>query len=107
MSENLIKKEILVQVDSRIEKLIPQFLAIQNADVESMKRAFQKFDYEQLQHLGHKMKGSCGGYGFHELGRMGAKIEMLAVAKNPEVMTEQIAALQLYLSTVKIQYVKK
>jgi len=105
-SEGGSVQEILVYVDSRLEKLIPKFITAQWAQIALIKVAFKKLDYSNLKLLGHKMKGACGGYGFSMLGELGEKIEKYAQTQDKKHLKETINQLENCLSHVKIAYRK-
>jgi hypothetical protein len=52
--------------------------------------------------LGHQLKGSGAGYGFPEITRVGAAIEVAAMADNENEIRSQILALAIYLDRVEI-----
>lgn len=101
------RKENIIMVDSRLEKIIPQFLAQQKTDFEAIEQALKTLNYEELVRLGHRMKGSCGGYGFHELGRLGGLVEAAAQSKNSDSLQNYIDLIREQLFHTQISFEKK
>jgi len=56
--------------------------------------------------LGHRMKGDGGGYGFHEISRIGAALEQAALREDRQVMTQETTALANFLAQVEVVYRK-
>jgi len=100
------KREFLVYVDPDLEKLVPKFILAQKAQFELMKEALKNLKYEELKLLGHRMKGSCGGYGFLLLGELGETIEKAAEAKDFNLLKNGLARLEVCFSNLKVEYRK-
>jgi len=100
------EKEVLVYVDPRLEKLIPKFMTAQKTQFELMKAALKNLKYEDLKLLGHRMKGSCGGYGFALLGELGGKVEKAAEVQDFELLSDSISKLEICFESLKIEYRK-
>lgn len=104
---NAVKKEHLIIVDSRLEKIIPQFINYQKMDLAAVEVAFSERNSEELKRLGHRIKGGCGGYGFHELSRLAADLELAAGVEDYPAIENYIRLMQEQLLNAKIQFVKK
>lgn len=98
--------EYIVDVDIRLERILPQFLAGQRSDFEKIKLALKSNDYQELMRLGHRMRGSCGGYGFHDLGRMAEELEKAAHVQDFPTLTELVKAMAQHLDSVKVRFQK-
>lgn len=57
---------------------------------------------DALRAIGHNFKGSCGGYGFHELSRLGAELEQ---AEDLDEACELVARMRRHLESVEVVYV--
>ncbi|MFQ5649594.1 MAG: Hpt domain-containing protein [bacterium] len=97
-----MSQETVAYVDTDLEELIPDYLDNRRSDVIQIRDLLQQGDLDEIQRLGHSMKGSGGGYGFHEITEIGKNIEEAAVAGNVSRIAEMIEYLSGYLSTVKI-----
>jgi two-component system CheB/CheR fusion protein len=63
--------------------------------MEALQSAEQRSDWAEVANLAHQMSGSAGGYGFPELGKIAARIEMQAKdRRNPKALSQSIVAFQ-------------
>ena len=69
-----MSEEVIVYVDSDLEDLVPEFLENRYEDIEKINECLDNEEIAEIQRLGHSMKGSGGGYGFHEITRLGARL---------------------------------
>ena len=99
----MTKGEIIVQIeDQDVLELIPAYLESRRADLDALKNASQKMDFETVRGIGHKMKGSGGGYGFHPISEIGGKLEFAAKVQDLPGIEQQIADLLDYLNRVEV-----
>lgn len=98
-------EKIPVVVDRDLEELVPGYLANRNNDVLLIKDCLARDDYETIGRLGHRMKGSGGGYGFEEITVIGGRMEASAGARDASAIFEQLLALKDYLNRVVVSYV--
>jgi len=59
-------------------------------------------DCKIARRLGHQFKGSGEGFGFPEITRTGAAVELAAIAANEDEIRRQILALAAFLDRVEI-----
>ena len=95
----------VVQICSDIEEIVPGFIEGRNKDVTLLKEHIGSGNIEEIQTIGHKMKGNAGSYGFDEMGVIGAKIEEAAKQNDLDTIKEQTQELENYLSEIEIEYV--
>src|SRR3954468_19030340 len=62
MRESLDKYHALVS--KRIVDLVPDFLGNRRIELESLRQALARSDFDQLRHLAHRMRGVGGSDGF-------------------------------------------
>lgn len=93
-----------VLVESELRELIPKFIKIQKEQFELIKNGFNNQDFNDLKHLGHRMKGACGGYGFTLLSEIGSEIEKLAELKDIDSLEKQVKRCENFLANLKIIY---
>ncbi len=96
---------IKVEVDADLEDLIPTYLSNLDKNIEKITSAVGDGDFEQCRVLGHNMKGSGGGYGFHDLSRYGKQIEDAAKASDAGEIQKTVGQIQDYLTRIDISYV--
>ena len=92
----------IVPVDLR--DLVPVFLRNRKQELHALQHAIARMDYEQLAHLGHRMKGVGEPYGFPDVTTIGAQIEQFARAQDLNSLASVIARYRHYLRSVKITY---
>jgi signal transduction histidine kinase/CheY-like chemotaxis protein len=110
-----IKKSALLEAISRhlavkihitppegIEGLVPKYLENVRRGIHEILAAGDSKDYDTARRLGHQFKGSGVGYGFPEISRSGAAVELAAKSSDPDEIRSQILALASYLDRVEI-----
>lgn len=96
-------EKIIVHIDDEdILELAPGYLVNRGKDLAVLRDAFAKGDFETLYNLGHKMKGSGGGYGFERITEIGGNLESAAKVQDALSAERIIAELQDYLNRVEI-----
>lgn len=110
-----IKKATLLEAISRyiggkiritprngFEGLVPNYLANVRRDMDAILAGVELKDCKIASRLGHQFKGSGESYGFPEITRAGAAVELAAMAANEDEIRSQILALATYLDRVEI-----
>jgi len=97
-------EKIIVHVDEEIEDLIPGFLENRRKDVIALQEALAKGDHETISILGHKMRGTGGGYGFDLITDLGHSLEEAAKEKNNDEIQKRIHELFHFLENVEVIY---
>ncbi|MFP5213129.1 MAG: Hpt domain-containing protein, partial [Acidobacteriota bacterium] len=72
--------------------------------VLAMRSSLEEADFKTVGSIGHRMKGSGGGYGFEEVSRLGMVIEDAAAERDSEGIREAVEAFAAYLDRVQIVY---
>ena len=98
------QESIKVVVDSDLEELIPGFMENRKQDLHSLKNALETGDHDAMQSIGHSLKGVGGGYGFEELSRLGAEVEISAKASNHDMLVKLVGELDDYLNRVQVVF---
>lgn len=96
--------EIIVVVDDDLEELIPGYFENRRRDVAAIISALERNDFELIRSIGHKMKGSGGGYGFDRITEIGRDIEAAAKDSRSKDILEQANCLENYLNRVKVVF---
>lgn len=97
-------ERIVVHVDEELKDLIPGFLRNRKADVDAVRSALNKGDFEAIRGIGHSMKGVGGGYGFDFISDIGRALELSARDKNREESADHIDRLAHFLDSVEVIY---
>jgi len=93
---------ITAHVDADFADLIPDYLAHRRQDVQLLKEALAQGDFATLRTLGHKMKGTGGGYGFPDISDIGRAIQAAAENQESAIIGEQTERLARYLAEVTV-----
>jgi|SRR5262245_30826563 len=92
-----------VRVPEELRALMPRFLSNRQADLEQLRTAAARSDFETARRIGHILKGAGGGYGFDEITRIGGAIEECARANDPSLWT-LVGELADYLDGLDVTY---
>jgi HPt (histidine-containing phosphotransfer) domain-containing protein len=94
----------VVFVDEDLQDLIPGYLENRLKDIAAIQDSLAHGDYEAIRSVGHKMKGSGGGYGFDEITNIGRSLEEAAKIGLRDEINKQTEALKTYLERIEIVY---
>lgn len=95
---------LTVTVAKDLADLIPVFFKNRHKELETLRSALGGGDYEQLRHLGHRMKGVGNSYGFARISEIGKLIEDGARSEDHAAIEACIAGYAEYLSKVQVVY---
>lgn len=100
----MTKANPTVTVTRDLADLIPVFFKNRYQEIESLRRALAGADFDQLRHLGHRMKGVGTSYGFTAVSEIGRRIEDGARSSDRAAIDACIGEYADYLSTVQVVY---
>lgn len=95
---------LTVTVAKDLADLIPVFFKNRQKEVETLRTALAAADFDQLRHLGHRMKGVGNSYGFAAVSEIGKRIEEGARGTDHAAIEACILEYADYLSRVKVVY---
>ena len=98
-------EKIRVQVSKDLQPLIPRYLDRRHKEIDTFRAQLAAADFEALRIGGHSLKGSGGGYGFPDLTRIGAAIEIAAKAGDAPAIQAALAEYADYLQRVEVTFV--
>ncbi len=98
-------EKFIIEVDNELEEIVPNFLVNRGKDVIELKSLLDNKDIESIEKIGHKVAGSSGGYGFHELGKIAKEIELKAMAKEFDPLSELIKKFEAYVNNLEVKYI--
>lgn len=97
--------KIIVKIDDEdLIDIIEPYLQNRRNDITTLRDALAKRDHETIRNLGHKMKGSGGGYGLDRISEIGRDMEEAAKSQDSDAMKAAIIALQDFLERVEITF---
>jgi len=98
--------KIIIEIDEDLEDIVPGYLDSRHKDIESLKKLLEEKDFIEIQSIGHKMKGSGGGYGFDYISECGKSIELFAKENNADKIKQWTLNLSEYLNNTEINYIE-
>ena len=99
-----VTKRNLIQVEDGMEDVVPGYLAKRRAEVPVYTEAVTRNDFDSIQRLAHKMRGTGAGYGFPVLTELGHVMEKAAMAQDAARIRESINQFALYLDSIDLKY---
>jgi len=100
----MTKANPTVTVAKDLADLIPVFFKNRHKELESLRRALAGADFDQLRHLGHRMKGVGTSYGFTTVSELGKRIEDGARGSDRAAIEACIGEYADYLFRVQVLY---
>jgi HPt (histidine-containing phosphotransfer) domain-containing protein len=95
---------VIERIDPDLEELMERFFASSLEDVDIMRSALARGDYQTLVRLGHTAKGTGYGYGFRGMGDIGQALEKAARAGDRAQCHALVERMAYYLSTVQVEF---
>ncbi|WP_143422997.1 Hpt domain-containing protein [Halarsenatibacter silvermanii] len=96
--------EFVVNVDKDLKDLIPMFMENRSSDIGNFKEMLKNDNFDEIEELAHKIKGSGGSYGFDRMTELAREIEKAAECRNEDRIAELIAEFEEHLNKVEIVY---
>ncbi len=97
-----VSGKIRVTPPAGIEELVPKYLSSVRREMDEILAGIDSNDCNIAREVGHQFKGSGEGYGFPEITRTGAAVELAAISRDENEIRRQISALSTYLDRVEI-----
>lgn len=96
---------IMVEINRELELFIPMYLENVKADCLVVEALLEREDMEEIESLGHRLKGSGGSCGFSVISEAGETLELAAAARDREAVVRACRALRQHLEQVRVVYV--
>jgi signal transduction histidine kinase/CheY-like chemotaxis protein/HPt (histidine-containing phosphotransfer) domain-containing protein len=96
-----------ISVGKGMEAVVPAYLERRRREVQSYRDALARGDFESIRMLGHKMRGTGGGYGFPLLTELGRVIEDAALRQDRREVDAAVERLARYVETVQLDYAEE
>jgi len=94
-----------VFVDASFADIVPWFLENRKEDVKKVREFLIVLDFEKIQRMGHRWKGTCASYGFQKLSEAGELFESLVEKKQSEEIHNLLDQTEIYLNKLEVVYV--
>lgn len=96
--------KVQIFIDSELQDLIPQFLENRKKDIVSLVGQVEAADIIAIGQLAHKIKGSSASYGFQELSRIAAELEIASKANDMVTIQKLVPSLKEHLDNIEIVF---
>ena len=96
---------IRIEIDQELVSIVPDFLENRRLDCLLVERLLAEGALDEIQSLGHRMKGSGGSYGFDEISVIGEALELAAQDVDADGISAAVRHLETYLDRVSVKYI--
>ncbi len=96
--------KIRVSIDPDLRDLIPQYLENRRMEIEVLRAALEKEDFDILERTGHRIKGSAPVYGFKQIGAFGGTLQQAAQQQDGAAIENILLEYSNYLSRIEVVY---
>jgi len=97
-------EKIKVNIDPELKDIIPNYLENRRKDLAAMPGLLKDENFEALRVMGHKLRGSGGGYGLHFLTAFGGRLETAAIKKDKPAIEALAEELGAFLDALELDY---
>ena len=95
-------EKIHITVDPELRAFLPKYLENRKADLDTLRAALEKDDFNALQMLIHKIKGHATSYGFTKLSPLCKQMETAAISHEKKIIATLLDEYADYISRVDI-----
>jgi len=95
---------IRLALDDSLRDLAPGYLDNRRGDLPRLAAALAGGDWETLRVVGHNVKGTGAGYGFDEISRIGAALEVAARERDAARAAASVDELRRYLAAIVLEF---
>jgi HPt (histidine-containing phosphotransfer) domain-containing protein len=96
---------IIVEVNSEVQSIVPEYLENRKKDCLLINSLLEGNSFSEIRSLGHRMKGAGGSFGFDDISEIGEVIETAALAADKETISSSVLQLSNYLERVAVVFV--
>jgi HPt (histidine-containing phosphotransfer) domain-containing protein len=94
----------VVRPDPDLEDLIPSFMGNRRTDLNDIRDAIARKDFEFIRRTAHTLKGICRPYGFEYLETLSKELEGAGEREDIAAVQSVSERMQDYLDNVRIVY---
>jgi signal transduction histidine kinase/DNA-binding response OmpR family regulator len=87
-----------IPISEQILALVPQYLASKEKQIQEARVSLASGDFAPIRRFGHNLKGTGRGYGFPPMEEMGREIERASIEGDASRVTDQLDALDRFVS---------
>ena len=97
-------KKTTIVVDEELADLLPVYLQNRRDELERLPALLKQGDFTQLQGIGHRLRGSGGGFGLDFLTELGKRMEAAGSSADRQALAEQVSELRAFLESLQIEF---
>lgn len=105
MNNNELINNFIVEIESELSPIVPEFLGNRRSDCSLIHLYLEKGAFDEIRTLGHRMKGAGGSYGFDDISVIGETMEKAAQIADHRTIRTEVQRLSDYLDRVAVVYV--
>jgi len=90
--------------DPEIADLVPTFMQNRRVDLETLRDALLRKDFETIRRVAHTLKGICSPYGFAQLEMLAKRLEGAGIREELKEATDVLNEMQDFVENVQIIY---
>jgi HPt (histidine-containing phosphotransfer) domain-containing protein len=94
----------VVRPDPDLEDLIPSFMGNRRSDLNDIRDAISRKDFEFIRRTAHTLKGICRPYGFEHLETLSKELEAAGEREDLPSVQSVSTRMQDYIDNVRIVY---
>jgi HPt (histidine-containing phosphotransfer) domain-containing protein len=88
-------------IEDEIRRLAPQYLENRRRELDEIRGALDRGDFERLGRIGHRLRGNAKTYGFAELSELGTRLESAAEQRDGSESLKTFEAISAYVSSAE------
>jgi len=96
--------KIIVKIDSDLEEIIPMFIDNRHKDLKELDESLSSNDLSSIEVIAHKLAGNAGSYGFMDLSKIGANLELACKEKNQENIEKFISEYKNFMAKLEVVF---
>jgi HPt (histidine-containing phosphotransfer) domain-containing protein len=98
---NAMDEHLLSLIPIELRHLVPGFVQRREREIDELRLLIEKNDFQSIREIGHRLKGTGGGYGLQLISDLGRDMEKAAVDGNGPRIRTAIDQLAIITSGLK------
>ena len=96
--------KLVVEVEDELRSLLPTFLKKRREELAHLKTLVSVEDFNEIQKVGHDLRGVPGAFGYHYLVEIGALIEEAARRGQLSLLTRMVLQYEFFMDFHSIRF---
>lgn len=95
-----------IVIDEDLKEIVPGYVENRHKEIITLNELLKDQNIIEIKVIAHKLAGNAGGYGFHELGELGADLEAACESGDLDKMSELLNSISSYLDELSYSFEK-